>query len=144
MTAPTLHLLRGVDTTREMLGALVTPKGTRICWTLERPWMDNAVGQSCIPSGTYEVTETMSHRFAKLLYEVHDVPERTGIRIHPANWHHELSGCIAPGMDWGYLSDELAVVRSRDAYAQLRSFAGPRFTMRVSNFPGTTPRPVAA
>lgn len=75
-----------------------------ICCTLERPWNDNKQDNtnttvnesSCIPEGEYIVEWTLSPRLKKYTYEIKNVPNRDGIRIHAANVIDELFGCIAP------------------------------------------------
>ena len=69
--------------------------------TLEQNWEDNKRSVSCIPAGTYNVRATQSARFGRLMYLVEAVPERSGIRIHPANFPSELQGCIALGTSIG-------------------------------------------
>lgn len=69
------------------------------CHTLELPWKDNRRGVSCIPDGLYDMALTMSPRFGTRLWEVLDVPNRSGIRIHAANYVHQLKGCIALGLN---------------------------------------------
>jgi hypothetical protein len=69
---------------------------TLICYSLERPWLDNQRNISCIPLGIYPLEITMSGRFKKMLPLIHPVPGRSGIRIHAANHVRELEGCIAP------------------------------------------------
>lgn len=77
-------------------------------YTVERPWMNNQPRVSCIPNGVY----TMRLRHSPVVqrttggnypegYEIVDVPQRTFIMIHPANWHDQLAGCIAPGREYG-------------------------------------------
>jgi hypothetical protein len=64
--------------------------------TLERP----ATGDHpCIPAGSYDVdwTDDGRHPQHNPCYEVMNVPGRTAILIHAANWYQELLGCIAPG-----------------------------------------------
>lgn len=68
------------------------------CHTVELPWKNNAKGVSCIPAGTYQMAFTMSNRFKVPLWLVLDVPGRAGVRIHAANFAHQLEGCIALGM----------------------------------------------
>ena len=63
------------------------------CYTLERPRTGD---HPCIPAGEYEV-ELRPHPRHGECYEVMDVPGRTAILIHPANWYQELLGCIALG-----------------------------------------------
>lgn len=75
------------------------------CKTLELPWMQNAPNISCIPPGVYFCSWTYSPHFGRNLYLVADVPGRSGIRIHPANfagsvadgYKCDLLGCIALG-----------------------------------------------
>jgi hypothetical protein len=66
------------------------------CWSLEPAWVDNALNISCIPAGSYECVWTTSSRFGKV-YHVLDVPYRTGIEIHPGNYHTDTQGCILLG-----------------------------------------------
>ena len=53
---------------------------------------------SCIPHGLYVFRFRPSKRFIKC-YRANDedTAPRTGILIHPANYVHELKGCIALG-----------------------------------------------
>ena len=60
---------------------------------------------SCIPEGSYLCKFTHSPRYGKLLYILTGVPNRSGIRIHSANYagditlgyKRDLLGCIALG-----------------------------------------------
>ena len=51
-----------------------------------------------IPAGTYELKKTWSPRFKKVLPEVLNVPERTGIRIHRGTLPEHSQGCILTDM----------------------------------------------
>lgn len=74
-------------------GKLVTDLNFE-CYTLERP----AEGDHpCIPKGVYKVLWTNTHPIHGECYEVMNVPARTAILIHSANWFDQLLGCIAPG-----------------------------------------------
>lgn len=64
-------------------------------FTLELPWKDNKPQVSCIPAGLYALDITYSNRFNKRMLEIVKVPGRQGIRIHNANFPHQLLGCIA-------------------------------------------------
>lgn len=98
------------------------------CATIEREWAGNAVGESCIPEGEYRlrlrsspiVQRTSGCEFEEG-WEVCDVPERTWIMLHPANWAHQLQGCIAPGREHVIMRDKLAVNHSRDTFRELMS-----------------------
>jgi hypothetical protein len=57
-------------------------------------------GQSAIPVGTYSVIIDVSTRFGKQLPHILDVPNFTGIRIHPGNTSKDTKGCILLGTTW--------------------------------------------
>lgn len=67
------------------------------CYTVELPWLDNATSISCIPEGSYKVTKHESPKHGKCL-KIHDVPNRTHILIHIANYVRQLEGCIGVGL----------------------------------------------
>lgn len=71
---------------------------TELCRTLELPWENNASGISCIPAGSYRMAYVHSPRYGRKMWRVLDVPKRSGILIHAANFVRQLRGCIAPGL----------------------------------------------
>ena len=90
---------------KQTLGTL-TVQNTKelfVCKTLELGWHDNANNTSCIPEGEYNCKWTRSNRLSTaaghdvFTYEVLNVPNRSGIRIHSANYFYQLLGCIALG-----------------------------------------------
>lgn len=81
-------------------------------YTMELPWRDNKPSASCIPAGDYECHLTYSPALERDLYVLSHVTDRCGIRIHPANYPHELEGCIALGNRY---SDQGYIVSSGDA-----------------------------
>jgi len=91
------------------LGRIVNESGFTICPTIERPRfyydfenvrddkMTPYINESCcILEGVYQVEWTLSPDFGRYTFELKDVPQRTGIRIHRANKVDQLEGCIAP------------------------------------------------
>lgn len=95
-----LPLQRTVHDPHCSLGRLTLPSGLVLA-SIERPWVKNAPTVSCIPAGKYKCAWTLSPRFHRKTYEVLDVPGRSGIRIHAANWASQLEGCIALGITHG-------------------------------------------
>jgi hypothetical protein len=70
-----------------------------ICYSIELPWKENKIKQSCIPEGRYEVVKRYSLKFSRHLL-LKGVEGRSLILIHPANDAlSELKGCIAPVLE---------------------------------------------
>ena len=67
------------------------------CRTLELPWKSNQKRVSCIPDGDYTVVKRSSEKY-KNHFHILDVPNRSYILIHPANYVRQLLGCIAVGL----------------------------------------------
>lgn len=88
----------------------------------ELSWRDNQAGISCIPAGTYRCTYRFSQAHG-LCYHVEDVPGRTDVEIHSANWmgdvskglRSQLKGCLALGTQVGELAGQWAVIDSKTA-----------------------------
>lgn len=100
-----------------------------IWYTIERPWLDNQKFVSCIPEGIYQVKPFDGNKY-KDVWEIMDVPNRSAILIHQANWARQLEGCIAPGVAGGYIRDPKteemakAVRESRHAMQQMKNVLG--------------------
>lgn len=101
------------------------------CKTLERPWLNNEHGISCIPLNQYvckfqDVTGSHLHKVTGFdhLYEVMDVPGRSGIYIHPANFVEQLEGCIALGDRVGCINGKIGVMNSHDAVEMFHHIMG--------------------
>ncbi len=100
------------------LGTLTLPNGWE-CSTIERPYLNNQVNISSIPAGTYQVAPFSGNKY-KDVYQILDVPDRTYILIHVANWSHQLHGCIAVGGKHGTLNNLDIVTGSRAAFTELK------------------------
>lgn len=104
VTTPIVTLHRFSDDGIQALGDLTY--GTFSCKTLERPWKNNERNISCIPKGTYNVKWSYSWKFMKYTYEILNVPNRSGIRIHSANYFFDLLGCITLGTGYSDLNHD--------------------------------------
>lgn len=85
-------------------------------FTVELPWMNNAPRKSCIPKGSYTCEMRTSPKFG-LVPHVLNVPGRTAILIHPANYARQLLGCIALGLSSADIDGDgtLDVASSKEA-----------------------------
>ena len=82
--------------------------------------------QESIPAGTYPVEFTYSPAFNRIM-PLLDVPGRTAIRIHPANYPVQLHGCIAVGDK----EEPDAVDNSRNTFNLLFKFISGEKDLRV-------------
>lgn len=88
------------------------------CYTIERPWKDNQPNVSCIPEGVYACQPFSGNKFQDVI-QLMDVPGRSYILIHVANFPHDVEGCI--GVGDRFVSDALepAVYNSKKTLASL-------------------------
>ena len=96
------------------LGTITLPSGV-ILASLERPWLNNQVEVSCIPSGTYRCDWLESSGSGKYnrVWHVQDVKDRTEILFHAGNFVRDTLGCVLAGMKHGVLGGEDAVLSSK-------------------------------
>jgi hypothetical protein len=88
--------------------------GDFLCYTLERPWADNAPNVSCIPLGAYDVRMAWSNHFQKDMPHIVGVPGRSDIMLHPLNFVWQTQGCVGLGdKENGY-----TLVDSADAFTR--------------------------
>jgi hypothetical protein len=73
-------------------GKWIMPNGRDVAQTIERPWLNNQVGVSCIPTGRYLFERDRWGRFQ--YFRVLDVHERTFIEIHLGTKPSHSNGCI--------------------------------------------------
>lgn len=102
--------------------------------TLELPWKQNQQMVSCIPLGEYEVVRRSSNKF-KNHFHILNVPNRSLILMHPANYSRQLLGCIAPGekftdIDGDGLRD---VTSSRPTLDKLLMLMPEKFTLYITH-----------
>lgn len=100
-------------------------------WSVERPWLDNKPNISCIPEGEYKLRWRESPKFGPT-WQLEDVPGRTHILIHAANFAYQLQGCIALGTD--LMGDTIAVANSRKAVNLFEEVTeGGEWVLKVEN-----------
>lgn len=102
----------------------------RVFWTVEKPWNDNEPFTSCVPLGEYSLMPYTSERYGQTYKLVnvnnHVYPDqgqpgdRFGIIIHEGNTVDDVTGCIAVGLNLGYVDSKWAVTSSRHAMRDLK------------------------
>lgn len=136
MSLPEVSLERRSAELGGTWGILSYPPADLVLHTVERLWVDNKRGISCVPCGRYLVRATYSPRFGRKMYLLLDVPHRDGIRIHPANWPRQLNGCIALGTAVARKIDGKMLLNSRVAVNRLERTLGLQpFYLTISGEP---------
>lgn len=110
-----LKLIRKFPSTDCVIGELYV-NGKFECYTLEdieRPL--KIAGVTAIPRGFYEIVINYSERFKKPLPLLLNVPNYSGVRIHPGNTSKDTEGCILPGKT----KTKNSVLQSKDAFNAL-------------------------
>lgn len=129
-TLPLVTITRNKSTKKETTGVLKTIKGGAIfmCNTLELPWLENKSNISCIPVGKYLVTFSFSPRKLKYTYRVQNVPGRSGILFHSANYFSDLLGCIGLGSGTKDINNdgEIDIINSRATVSAFEGFMGKK------------------
>ena len=97
-----LLLIRNIFTPYSTIGELfIDDKQT--FYTLELPWNNgaNQHNKNCILKGTYNLVITHSPHLGYDTPLLIGVSDRADIRIHIANYPHDILGCIGIGMTKG-------------------------------------------
>lgn len=125
----TLHRIAQSD--KGTFGVLVKDN-IPLCVTCEDPWKDNAIGESCIPAGTYHCLPHNGTRY-KDVWRLMNVPNRSAILIHAGNTIADTKGCILVGRHFGELGGYPAVLSSRNALQELRQVLPDDFDLEIIN-----------
>lgn len=135
-------LQRGRSTDQGTPGQLLRADGTRVAFSLELPWRDNARSRSCIPAGRYLCRQRRSPRFGEV-YAIEGVAGRSNVLIHAGNvagdtskgFASDVLGCVLLGQQLGTLRGQLALLVSRPAVSALqREAGGEPFTLEVRSW----------
>lgn len=133
--------LDSFSTPTATLGFITFPeifRGLPGLYTIERPWLENRVLESCIPGGFYKLKPFSGPTFEDVFIlvgesvgEVEKEVHRSVCLLHIANWVHEVRGCIGLGLSLGSLiskrsgKPEPATLGSTDALKVIRALIEP-------------------
>ncbi len=107
-------------------GRLTTEEGNTICFTIERPWLDNKHDVSCIPVGEYACIPHDSPQHPDC-WEITGVPDRSAILIHTGNSMADTEGCVIVGGT----ATASGVLFSKTAMNKLHSMLPSHFVLDV-------------
>jgi hypothetical protein len=113
---------------KETIGRLVFDSG--FFWTVENPWLDNKPFDSCIPEGLYYLERYNSPSHGDGTWQFINVPDRTHVQIHVANYASDVSGCI--GLGNSLMNDLGGVGSSRDAIAQFSALVAETQDLQIT------------
>jgi hypothetical protein len=103
--------------------------GRTFALTLERPWLNNRRGESCIPIGEYicyRCSSSPDYGFKDSpkfgdTFQVFDVADRSKILFHKGNINDDTHGCILVGEQFGTLGGKDAILASAHGYGEFMS-----------------------
>jgi hypothetical protein len=129
-----IEVIRTSDNGKLTEGVLYVHENNSIvfeCKTLELPWKNNERRVSCIPAGTYPIKKHRSPKFGNSFW-IKDVPNRSEILIHPANYVRQLLGCIAVGEKHADIDKDglIDVTNSKKTMEKLLKYEASSITIR--------------
>lgn len=123
-----MKLIRVASNSEATYGVLI--QGTiPFAVTLERPWLDNKRGESCIPRGHYVCVMVKSPRFGPT-FMVKDVPGRSEILFHKGNLSDDSHGCILVGEQFNVITGRPGIGASKEGFDEFM-----RITQQALEFP---------
>ncbi len=132
-----LHRARSTD--QGTAGVLLRPDGSRVCWTMELPWRENAPRVSCIPAASYVCRPRRSPHLGEVV-EIVGVSGRSSVLLHQGNYAGDTSkgfrtdslGCVMCGLQHGILRGQRAVFVAKPAVRKLLEETGRKpFTLEI-------------
>lgn len=88
--------------------------------TLERQWLNNQRGISCVPAGNYICKRVNSPKFGNT-FEITNVPNRTSILLHKGNLDDDSHGCVLIGEQFEPVNGSPGIQASTHGYNEFMS-----------------------
>lgn len=110
------NLIRITEINDGTFGVLLDDK-VPFALTIERRWLNNEKGISCIPVGSYICLRVTSPKFGNT-FEVMAVPGRSEILFHQGNVDDDSHGCIIIGEQFEFLGSKVAVISSAKGFSE--------------------------
>ena len=116
----------------------INADGEFVCYSIEDVIRDTKIfGRTAIPAGEYQVVITYSPHFQRDLPVLINVPEYSGVRIHPGNTSADTEGCLLPGTS--VADDQQSVAQSKLAFDKVFNLiqsaldSGQQVTINIIN-----------
>lgn len=126
-----VRIVRLEETDKNGTFGVLIVDGAIVCHTVELPFRGNQRNISAIPEGVYPI-KWRSKWFGVdrhgATYQIHNVPGRSAILIHPGNTVADLKGCVAPGLKIHDFGAVRGVSDSRSAFRQFMGAMNGRFS----------------
>lgn len=119
--------LKRVSLSNKGTFGVLLSNGIPLCVTLEDPWNDNKIGESCIPAGVYQCRKHFGEKY-KNVWILENVPGRSAILIHAGNTIDDTRGCILVGSGFSGAS----VINSKSALDKLRTLLPNTFEIKIT------------
>lgn len=134
-----LRLIRDTFTEKSTIGNLYV-NGVYQCATLEdadrkiESGGAKVYGKTCIPRGTYEVIVDFSNRFQVRMPLLLNVPQFTGVRIHPGNTDKDTEGCVLVGETRGadFVGDSRIAYNALFANIEAAILSGEKIEIEIT------------
>lgn len=130
----TYLLKRIAGNTFGTFGVLIDENNIPFVLTLERQWLNNRHGVSCIPTGIYEC-ERVTTPLHGNCFQVMNVPDRDSILLHKGNIDDDSHGCILIGEKFEYAikNGKPGVAASGEGYDEFMSKLNgvDKFTLKI-------------
>lgn len=125
-----MKIIRRPSTETETMGEWLNDDGSTLCYTIELPWKDNDPQISCIPEGTYIFLKYESPTKGQV-WMAQNVPGRSDIELHNANFAYQLRGCLGVGSEIGQIGGVNAVLNSVSTLEELRGILPESFPLTI-------------
>ena len=127
-----VHLNRTSFNKVQTLGELIY-QGKVVAKTLELPDLGNQNRISCIPLGRYKVVRRYSTKFGNH-FHILNVPKRSYILMHSANYFRDLLGCIGLGQSHADIDGDgyLDITSSKKTMRELLNLLPNEFELIIT------------
>ncbi len=116
------RICTGINGTFGVLSEITDGIAMPFALTLERQWLNNTSGISCIPDGEYLCKRVQSPKFGDT-FEICSVPGRSHILLHKGNLDDDSHGCVLVGEQFENVNGSPGIQASKKGYDEFMAKA---------------------